>query len=233
MQSTGHLKTRRDAMRDLGMSALALVALSSPAEATIKRGSLVRGRVYDANAPRRQGLGGVMVSNGRDVVLTDAEGDYALPVTQGSMVFAIKPPHWTYPAASGVPRHAYRVDSLAREDAFVPALRPGARNADFPFVRAIEASDFDALMFTDTHAGNMQELGFVREMIRRGRETTEAAFAVHHGDAIADDFSMFPAYRDMLAQSGTIWHHCPEITICARHEGCPPQCRCVDARARP
>jgi hypothetical protein len=55
----------------------------------------------------RRGIAGVMVSNGRDVVRTDAEGRWRLSVCDGDSVFVIKPPHWSSPPGpGGVPRFA-------------------------------------------------------------------------------------------------------------------------------
>src|SRR5437762_13131564 len=49
-----------------------------------------------------------MVSNGRDVVLTDADGRWRLPVADGDSVFVIKPPYWTTPVGiGGVPLFSY------------------------------------------------------------------------------------------------------------------------------
>ena len=42
-----------------------------------------------------------MVSNGRDVVRTDTEGRWRLPVAEGESIFVIKPPHWITPLGPG------------------------------------------------------------------------------------------------------------------------------------
>jgi hypothetical protein len=47
------------------------------------------------------GIAGVLVSNGRDVTQTDADGRWTLPVAVGDSVFVIKPPHWTTPIGPG------------------------------------------------------------------------------------------------------------------------------------
>ena len=40
---------------------------------------------------KEKGIANVAVSNGSDVVLTDSEGKYNLPVTDNSIIFVIKP----------------------------------------------------------------------------------------------------------------------------------------------
>ena len=43
----------------------------------------------------KKGIAGVMVSNGRDVVITDDDGRWSLPVDAGDTIFTVTPPHWT------------------------------------------------------------------------------------------------------------------------------------------
>src|SRR3546814_10517830 len=50
------------------------------------------------------GIAGVAVSDGRQVVRTDAQGRYALPMLAGQTIFVIQPVGWTAPGgADGQP----------------------------------------------------------------------------------------------------------------------------------
>lgn len=71
-------------------------ATAAPLRAQTATGEIARGTVFDADA-NGGGIPGVMVSNGRDVVKTDAEGRWALPVAPGDSVFVIKPAGWATP----------------------------------------------------------------------------------------------------------------------------------------
>ncbi len=55
------------------------------------------GQVYETVGGARTGISGVMVSNGRDVALTDADGRYTLPVTDETVLFVIKPSGYMTP----------------------------------------------------------------------------------------------------------------------------------------
>jgi hypothetical protein len=63
----------------------------------------VSGIVYEnrSGALGRQmsdpGIAGVLVSNGRDVVKTDADGRYTLPIDEESVIFVIKPAGYAVP----------------------------------------------------------------------------------------------------------------------------------------
>ena len=58
--------------------------------------------------PGDRGLANVLVSNGRDVVKTDADGRWWLPVAPGDSVFVVKPPNWsTSLNPHGLPSFSY------------------------------------------------------------------------------------------------------------------------------
>ena len=60
----------------------------------------VSGTVYENRSggqPSDPGIAGVLVSNGREVVRTDAGGHYTLPVDDESIVFVIKPTGYAVP----------------------------------------------------------------------------------------------------------------------------------------
>src|SRR5689334_16772895 len=93
--------TRRDVVKAGAATAAALtVSAVTPARA---QGGTVSGIIFEdrSGAGRRQagdpGLAGVMVSNGRDVVRTDASGRYTLPIEDESIIFVIKPTGYALP----------------------------------------------------------------------------------------------------------------------------------------
>src|SRR5262249_59422423 len=79
-----------------GASALAMSASAAASHAVTARGVVYEDwRGAGARRPGDRGIPGVMVSNGCDVVLTGADGEWALPVEPGDSLFVIKPPQWT------------------------------------------------------------------------------------------------------------------------------------------
>jgi hypothetical protein len=72
-----------------------LLSLVVPATAAVD--VVATGAVFaDGNGnglrdPGEMGMAGIKLSNGRDIVLTRADGGYSLPVRPGDTVFAIKP----------------------------------------------------------------------------------------------------------------------------------------------
>lgn len=82
---------------------------------TAKESQTATGYVfYDANNNRQrdageQGLACVRVSNGREVVCTDENGLYQLPVTGDTILFVIKPQGWRTPLSKNLTPEFYYI----------------------------------------------------------------------------------------------------------------------------
>jgi C terminal of Calcineurin-like phosphoesterase/Calcineurin-like phosphoesterase len=194
--------TRRDVMVGAGLSALTLTAGTGLADLpAVASGSVFEDR--SGTGARRTGdpgIAGVLVSNGREVVRTDADGRWRLPVLDGDSLFVIKPPNWTPPlSASGIPRFSYLHQSNG----------PPPASIDFPLRRQPEHASFEALLLADPQPGNDTELAFFRDDIVAATLPIAAQFAIVHGDVVGDDLSLYPRYLRMLAATGIPWHHCP------------------------
>src|SRR5271165_7542550 len=101
------MPTRRDVLG--GATALAMTMPASGLAQSPEAETTARGTVFDADSTSRQGVPGVMVSNGLDVVKTAADGSWSLPVRDGDSVFVIKPAGWALPVdpATNLPHFAY------------------------------------------------------------------------------------------------------------------------------
>ena len=209
--------TRRQVIA-AGASALALTAGAGMAAPPALASGLVfedRNRTGRRGADNR-GIAGVLVSNGRDVVRTDAEGRWRLPVADGDSVFVIKPPHWSTPlGVGGVPRFSrlHQPEGTAHD---IPWRHAGVAGTgalpaaiDFPLTRQEESARFEALLFADTQPANDTELGYLRDDIVAGALGSKAAFGINHGDVVFDDLSLYPRYLQILGATGIPWHHCP------------------------
>ncbi len=112
MNDEGLALSRRDIlMAAAGGAAAALQAFPASAQTTdaptsgtpptaaaaVPGAVTASGQVYEAVGAARTGIAGVMVSNGRDVALTDADGRYTLPVTDETILFVIKPSGYMTP----------------------------------------------------------------------------------------------------------------------------------------
>ena len=160
------------------------------------------------------GLPGVMVSNGLEVTVTGSDGRWSLPVRSGDHIFVITPSHWTT-VGRGPSSFSYLHQpegTPIQAKLCAPAIEPtGAlpESIDFPLLRQPQSQCFEVLLFADTQAADAKELGYVRQVLLSATRRTNAAFAIHHGDAMADDLALFPQYLNILNETGLAWHHCP------------------------
>src|SRR5690606_3280474 len=103
----------------------------------------------NANGTREageHGIAGINISNGRDIVSSDAEGSYAIATQAGDIVFAIKPADRTFGRrADGLPAFWHAGESGERFDI---ALSP-AREATEPL---------EVLLFTDSQVASLVDV---------------------------------------------------------------------------
>ena len=210
--------SRREIIAGAGASAVALTAGSGFAQ----RPAIAKGVVFDdrSGTGRRRsgdpGIANVMISNGRDIVRTAADGSWSVPVAEGDSLYVIKPPSWTTPIGfGGIPKFSHLLQPHGSprdiDHRFAGVAPTGLLPAsiDFPLRRQEERQNFEALLFTDTQPENAVELAYLRDDIVTGAIGSKAAFGINHGDVMFDDLSLYERYLDILGTTGIPWHHCP------------------------
>jgi len=214
MSNNTPLPTRRDVLA--GATAVA-VTVSSPGTGLTqdKFTETARGRVFDMDGPARQGIPGVMVSNGLDVVKTDPDGRWSLPVRDGDSVFVIKPAGWLPPAdpATNLPHFAYvhtpdGSPDLGFRFAGVAPTGPLPQSIDFGLRRQTDDPRFDAILFTDPQPESLNEVGYIRDDVVSVVDPGRAAFGITHGDIMFDDLSYYPRYNRIIGTIGLPWFNC-------------------------
>ncbi len=160
------------------------------------------------------GVAGVRVSNGEDVVLTNASGRYQLDIKGDSIVFITKP------AGYMTPQNKYRLPQfyyLHRPNGSPQGLRyqgidptgPLPESIDFPLLRHQESGTFEAILFADTQPQTEEELDYIRDSVVTELIGTDAAFGMTMGDILFDDLSMLPRLSSIIAQIGVPWYNVP------------------------
>jgi hypothetical protein len=183
------------------------------AHGTVFEDADLTGRRTDAS----KGIPNLMVSNGRDVVLTDADGKWSLPVAEGDSIFVIKPTGWMtlLEPDTNLPVFAYVHEpqgtpaSLGLRYAGIAPTGPLPASIDFPLRRQTEPTKFDVLLFTDPQPESLAELGYVRDDVVAQVAGIDAAFGITTGDLMFDDLSMYPRHNSIFGSIGLPWYNCP------------------------
>ncbi len=178
----------------------------------------------DGNGRRQPGSPGVpnvMVSNGRDVVTTDAEGRWTLPVRSGDSIFVIKPTGWMTPLApeTHLPQFSYIYQPQGTPAGIglrYPGIAPTGplpASIDFPLRRQTEPTRFNVVLFTDPQPESLAELGYVRDDVVAQAVGINASFGITTGDIMFDDLSAYARSNSIVGTLGLPWYNC-----CGNHD---------------
>ena len=208
--------TRREALFGAA-TGLAYAAIGS--SAAIAEGATVAGVVFEDRSgtgsvgPDNPGLPNVLVSNGRDVALTDSEGRYTLPLPDESTIFVVKPSGFMPPVdpLTNLPRfyrHHQPNGSPASLNLTYEGLAPTGplpASLDFPLKRQDEPSAFNVVMLSDPQPETEAELDYVREDLIEALAGLDARFGITAGDLLFDDLSLYPRYNAIIGTIGLPW----------------------------
>jgi len=199
----------------VGVSVLLLSLVPIVAGTETARGIVFEDKDADGTRdPREPGIAKVRVSDGRQVVLTDEEGRYALEIGDEAIVFITKPSGYATPVdAQMLPQFYY----VHQPEGSPPGLRyPGVdptgplpARIDFPLRRREEPASFEAILLSDTQPQSEAEVGFIADDVVAELVGTKARFGMTMGDILFDDLSLFPRFNSVIAQVGIPWYNVP------------------------
>ncbi len=158
-----------------------------------------------------EGLAGVRVSNGQEVVTTDAQGRWELPADGEVIFFVIKPPGWMTPVDEhNLPRFYYvhkPAGSPKVKHAGVPPTGPLPKSIDFPLKPHHEPDRFRILVLADPQPRTLGEVGFVMHDVLEELIGFDAGFGVTLGDIVYDNPSLYDPLNAALARIGLPWYN--------------------------
>lgn len=167
-----------------------------------------KNRVRDAD---EQGLEGVRVSNGREVVVTNASGQYTLPVDDDTILFVIKPSGYrTVIDELNIPRSYYIHKPNGSPKLDFPGVAPTGplpATVDFPLYQVTEPTAFDVVFFGDPQPRDQKEIDYIAHDVIEELTGIDAAFGVTLGDILFDDLSLFDSFNRTLSHIGIPWYN--------------------------
>jgi 3',5'-cyclic AMP phosphodiesterase CpdA len=159
----------------------------------------------------------VSVSNGIDVVQTDAQGRYEIPLAPESILFISKPAEYQVPVdENNLPQFYYTHYPTGTPPVAAfeyPVIEPTGtlpKNIDFALLPGkYNEHKFKAMGFADPQAGTDEEQDGVREDIVNELigNPHGAAFGLVAGDVVNDTLSLYPRHNAMMGLIGIpIWN---------------------------
>lgn len=179
---------------------------------------VVKGYVYeDANGNgkkdrREKGLAKVAVSNGREVVLTDQDGRYSLPIGEDNAIFVIKPTGYATPVnEDNLPQYFYLHKPHGSPKYKFQGVEPTGKlpsSVDFGLTRSEESDTFKAMIFGDPQVYNLQEVDyFDRGIVAEAAGVPDISFGISLGDLVGDNPDLFIPYIKAVKKIGVPWYN--------------------------
>lgn len=201
-------------MRILSVTFLCLLIFTSQPKAQ----NMARGVVYSDENKNGQldsnedPITGIAVSNGRDVVLTDNEGEYELPISDNTILFVIKPSDYDLPVNElNQPQFFYNHKPVGSPELEYPGVDPTGplpESINFGLIKRDHTEEFRMLVFGDPQPYTEEEVDyFDRDIVDElvGAEGYE--FGITLGDIVGNDLDLFEPYSKSVSKIGLPWFH--------------------------
>jgi hypothetical protein len=159
------------------------------------------------------GISGVAVSNSRQIVLTNEDGFYSLPVDNDDIIFVIKPKGWMTPVNDQMlPQFYYIHKPEGSPDHFefkgVAPTGPLPEEINFPLYPEEYDNHFKMVVFGDPQPYSITEVDYIAEdMVDELIGQKELEFGMTMGDIVGDDLDLFNPLNEVIAQVGIPWYN--------------------------
>ena len=180
---------------------------------------LAKGFVFhDKNENRimddgEDGIAGIAVSNGSDIVQTNEKGEYALPVSDDAIVFVIKPKDWMTPVNElNLPQFYYLHKPKGTPEGYnYKGADPTGNLPDeinFPLHKEDGSENFKMVVFGDPQPYNIEDVDFVAEdIVLELINRDDLEFGMTMGDIVGDDLDLFSPLNQAVALIGIPWYN--------------------------
>ncbi|MBL7010357.1 MAG: calcineurin-like phosphoesterase C-terminal domain-containing protein [Candidatus Marinimicrobia bacterium] len=163
---------------------------------------------------REEGIKGIPVSNGKNIVLTDRQGKFQIKSDSNDVIFIMQPSGWQVPVNEyNIPQYYINIrlkkwPEFLKYDGFTDPL-PLPEQIMFPLYKSkVNGHNFRAIISGDPQPRDSAEVRYFRDEILNSMLIQEnPEFYVPLGDIMYDDLSLFPYYLEQVSELGIpIWH---------------------------
>ena len=195
------------------LSLATLPALAMPAsctDGTVWEDRNGNGTIDTGEAP----LAGIKLSDGVELVRTDARGRYRLPLVDGRTVFVIKPAGYDLPLRhDGLPDfwiHRRSEAGPSLKYGGIPVASPGCKDFGLRPRQQKPAQDasLEVLLFADTQTKSATDIDYYRrDIVEPLVGKSKARFGITLGDGVNDDLLLYPALNQVTRLLQLPWLH--------------------------
>lgn len=159
------------------------------------------------------GIANVAVTNGEEVVLTDKDGKYKLPVTEDVIISVIKPSGYIYPVNDdNLPLFYYNhkpKGSPKLKYAGIEKTGPLPQELNFPLLKnGQEKENFSALIFGDPQVYNEDQVGYFENgLVSQVKKNENILFGISLGDLVGNDLDLFNPYIQVMKKLELPWYN--------------------------
>ena len=167
-------------------------------------------RLKDAN---EKGVQGVAVSNGTDIVHTNSDGAYELPISSGDILFVIKPKAWMTPVNEDfLPQFYYlhKPNGSPKDFKYQGSEPTGSlpEEINFPLYQESADEEFKMVVFGDPQPYNIEEVDFFAEdIVTELIDRKDLEFGMTMGDIVGNDLDLFSPINQAVSKIGIPWHN--------------------------
>ncbi|RXJ45745.1 calcineurin-like phosphoesterase C-terminal domain-containing protein [Gelidibacter gilvus] len=161
---------------------------------------------------REKGIENVAVTNGEQVVLTNEDGNYELPLGTDNIISVIKPSGYTVATdKNNLPQFFYNYKPNGSPELKFKGVSPTGnppRSLDFGLIETEETNSFTALVFGDPQVYTLEEIEYFKKGIISGVEGIKnIPFGISLGDLVGNDLSLFNPYITAVKKIGVPWYN--------------------------
>lgn len=161
---------------------------------------------------RENGIPQVAVSNGQDVVLTNSNGKYELPIENNAIISVIKPSGYKIATNKNkLAQFYYNYKPQGSPDLKFEGVAPTGKlpkSINFGLIPSKENKDFTALIFGDPQPYNLKQIGYFRDGVVAELEGVKnVAFGLSMGDLVGNNLDLFNPYIEAVKQVGIPWYN--------------------------
>lgn len=161
---------------------------------------------------KEKGIENVAVTNGLEVVISNKEGYYELPLKNDAIISIIKPSGYKIQTDNNnKPQFYYIHKPDGSPKSKFEGVRPTGKlpkSVDFGLISKQEQNEFTTLVFGDPQPYNLEEVDyFYRGIVAEVEGIKNIPFGLSMGDLVGNDLSLFNPYIQAVKKVGIPWYN--------------------------